>query len=160
MNNYIGLAVRQYEEMQRGKRRSIRERSIRKIEKDAFKELVREYPELYDYYIRLRETDVDKIRSQSLAELNEQIEKLCVASQKIISLFKNLNYQTNEQLTAREEAKARLRFFKHIIEDCFSESEYLYSEQVVKAAGYEELLGESIYLIDCRNDNKKSASIA
>ena len=198
--------------------------------------------------------DVDKIRSQSLAELNEQIEKLCVASQKIISLFKNLNYQTNEQLTAREEAKARLRFFKHIIEDCdgyknlytdgkqiakendlqrlfrfvwygtsykvdaepnngrgqadfivsmgqnnqnivefklasnstlshvftqvkiyeaanctdgsliaifcFSESEYLYSEQVVKAAGYEELLGESIYLIDCRNDNKKSASIA
>ena len=203
---------------------------------------------------RLRETDVDKIRSQSLAELNEQIEKLCVASQKIISLFKNLNYQTNEQLTAREEAKARLRFFKHIIEDCdgyknlytdgkqiakendlqrlfrfvwygtsykvdaepnngrgqadfivsmgqnnqnivefklasnstlshvftqvkiyeaanctdgsliaifcFSESEYLYSEQVVKAAGYEELLGESIYLIDCRNDNKKSASIA
>lgn len=254
MNNYIGLAVRQYEEMQRGKRRSIRERSIRKIEKDAFKELVREHPELYDYYIRLRETDVDKIRSQSLAELNEQIEKLCVASQKIISLFKNLNYQTNEQLTAREEAKARLRFFKHIIEDCdgyknlytdgkqiakendlqrlfrfvwygtsykvdaepnngrgqadfivsmgqnnqnivefklasnstlshvftqvkiyeaanctdgsliaifcFSESEYLYSEQVVKAAGYEELLGESIYLIDCRNDNKKSASIA
>lgn len=214
---------------------------------------MREYPELYDYYIRLRETDVDKIRSQSLAELNEQIEKLCVASQKIISLFKNLNYQTNEQLTAREEAKARLRFFKHIIEDCdgyknlytdgkqiakendlqrlfrfvwygtsykvdaepnngrgqadfivsmgqnnqnivefklasnstlshvftqvkiyeaanctdgsliaifcFSESEYLYSEQVVKAAGYEELLGESIYLIDCRNDNKKSASI-
>ena len=254
VNNYIGLAVRQYEEMQRGKRRSIRERSIRKIEKDAFKELVREHPELYDYYIRLRETDVDKIRSQSLAELNEQIEKLCVASQKIISLFKNLNYQTNEQLTAREEAKARLRFFKHIIEDCdgyknlytdgkqiakendlqrlfrfvwygtsykvdaepnngrgqadfivsmgqnnqnivefklasnstlshvftqvkiyeaanctdgsliaifcFSESEYLYSEQVVKAAGYEELLGESIYLIDCRNDNKKSASIA
>ena len=237
-----------------GKDRSIRERSIRKIEKDAFKELVREHPELYDYYIRLRETDVDKIRSQSLAELNEQIEKLCVASQKIISLFKNLNYQTNEQLTAREEAKARLRFFKHIIEDCdgyknlytdgkqiakendlqrlfrfvwygtsykvdaepnngrgqadfivsmgqnnqnivefklasnstlshvftqvkiyeaanctdgsliaifcFSESEYLYSEQVVKAAGYEELLGESIYLIDCRNDNKKSASIA
>lgn len=37
---------------------------------------------------------------------------------------------------------------------------FLYSEQVVKAAGYEELLGESIYLIDCRNDNKKSASIA
>ena len=87
MNNYIGLAVRQYEEMQRGKRRSIRERSIRKIEKDAFKELVREYPELYDYYIRLRETDVDKIRSQSLAELNEQIEKLCVASQNIISIL-------------------------------------------------------------------------
>mgnify|MGYP006991793336 CR=1 FL=1 len=43
---------------------------------------------------------------------------------------------------------------------CFSESEYLYSEQIVKAAGYENMIGESIYLIDCRNDNKPSASIA
>lgn len=43
---------------------------------------------------------------------------------------------------------------------CFSESEYLNSEQIVKAAGYGNLIGESIYLIDCRNDNKPSASIA
>ena len=43
---------------------------------------------------------------------------------------------------------------------CFSESEYVYSEQIVKAAGYENLIDESIYLIDCRNDNKLSASIA
>ncbi len=41
---------------------------------------------------------------------------------------------------------------------CFSENEYLCSEQVLKAAGYESMIGESIYLLDCRNDNKPSAS--
>lgn len=254
VNNYIGLAVKQYEENQRRNRRASREKSIKKIEKAAFRELAREYPELYDYYIKLRETDIDEIRSTCLSELNTQLEKLFVASQKIISLFENQDYQVNEKLTAREEAKERLRYFKHIIEDCdgyknlyvkgkqiakendlqrlfrfvwygtnykvdaepnngrgqadfivsmgqkdqsivefklasnstlahvftqvkiyeaancadgsliaifyFSESEYLYSEQIVKAAGYESMIGESIYLIDCRNDNKPSASIA
>jgi len=42
----------------------------------------------------------------------------------------------------------------------FSEIEYQYVKQVVKAAGYEDRINESIYLIDCRNDNKPSASKA
>lgn len=48
VNNYIGLAVRRYEENQRRNRKPIKEKSINKIEKEAFSELVREYPELYD----------------------------------------------------------------------------------------------------------------
>lgn len=254
VNNYIGLAVKQYEDNQRRNRRATNEKSIKKVEKAAFRELVREYPELYDYYIKLRESDIDKIRSECLSELNTQIEKLFVASQKIISLFENSSYQVNEKLTAREEAKERLKYFKHIIEDCdgyknlyvkgeqiakendlqrlfrfvwygtsykvdaepnngrgqadfviskglknqnivefklasnstlahvftqvriyeaancadgslitifyFSESEYLSTMQIIKSAGYEDMIGESIYLIDCRNDNKTSASKA
>ena len=42
----------------------------------------------------------------------------------------------------------------------FSESEYLTSRQIVIDAGYENMINDSIYLIDCRNDNKPSASIA
>ena len=254
VNNYIGLAVRRYEENQRRNRKPIKEKSISKIEKEAFSELVREYPELYDYYIKLREADTDEIRLKCMTELNLQLERLLVSSKNIISIFENSNYQFDEYLSAREEAKQRLKFFKHIIEDCdgyknlyvkgkqiakendlqrlfrfvwygtnykvdaepnngrgqadfiismgqknqsivefklasnsalahvftqvkiyeaancsdgsliaifcFSESEYLYSEQIVKAAGYENMIGESIYLIDCRNDNKPSASIA
>lgn len=254
VNNYLGLAVKRYEENQRQNRRKVNEKSIEKIEKQAFKELVQDYPELYDYYIKLRENDTDDIRSQCLYEYNEQIEKLFVTSQNLISLFKKHSYSINEQLTAREEAKQRLRFFKHIIEDCdgyknlyvngiqiakekelqrlfrfvwygtnykvdpetnngrgqadfivsmgqhdqsiiefklasnsslahvftqvkiyeaanctdgsliaifyFSESEYQYSKQVIKTAGYEDMIDESIFLIDCRNDNKTSASKA
>ena len=254
MNNYIGLAVRRYEEKQQRNKKPIKEKSIKKIEKQAFQDVVKEYPELYDYYIKLREADTDEIRLQCYEEVNAQLEKLLVASKNIISLFYNANYQRNEKLTAREEAKQRLKFFKHIIEVCdgyknlyvkgiqiakendlqrlfrfvwygtnykidaeanngrgqtdfivsmgqnnqniiefklasnsslshvftqvqiyeaanctegsliaifyFSEAEYLTSKQIVKEAGYEDMIDESIFLIDCRNDNKISASKA
>lgn len=42
----------------------------------------------------------------------------------------------------------------------FTESEYLTTKQVIINAVHENMIGESIYLIDCRNDNKQSASIA
>lgn len=254
VNNYIGLAVRRYEENQRKNKRPIKERSIEKIEKQAFQEVVKEYPELYDYYIKLRETDTDEIRLQCQNELDTQLNKLFVASKSLIALFESKNYPQNEILTAREEVKQRLKFFKHIIEDCdgyknlyvkgvqiaqendlqrlfrfvwygttykvdaesnngrgqtdfiiskgqanqniiefklasnsklahvftqvkiyeaancadgsliviffFSEEEQAYSEQVIKDAGYEDMIDEAIFLIDCRNDNKISASKA
>lgn len=252
VNNYIGLAVREYEKEQRRKRKPINEKSIKQTEKWAFQDVVREYPELYDYYIKMREKDTHEIRSQCIEELDMQSNKLLVSSKNIINLFENFNYQRNEKLTAREEAKERLKFFKHIIEDCdgyknlyvkgvqiahendlqrlfrfvwygtnykvdaesnngrgqtdfiiskgqnnqniiefklasntklshvftqvkvyetancsegslivifyFSEEEYILSEQIIKNAGYEKLIDESIFLIDCRNDNKISAS--
>lgn len=254
LNNYIGKAVKQYEESQRKNKRAIKERSIKKIEMEAFKDLVQEYPELYDYYIRIREMDTFDIRSKSLSELNIQLEKLFIASQNIISIFNTLDYSIQEALTAREEAKRRLKYFKHVIEDCdgyknlyvkgkqiakendlqrlfqlvwygtnykvdaetnngrgqadfivskgqknqniiefklasnsrlahvftqvkiyeaanctegslvviffFSEDEYLYSKKVIEDAGYENMIDESIFLIDCRKDNKVSASKA
>jgi len=254
VNNYIGEAVRRYEENQKRNRRAIKEKSIQKIEKDAFQEIVKEYPELYDYYIKLREADTDDIRLQCMQELNKQLEKLLLASKNLISLFNQNGYSTDESQSAREEAKKRLVFFKHIIEECdgyknlyvkgekiakendlqrlfrfvwygtnykvdaepnngrgqadfivsigqknqnivefklasnstldhvftqvkiyeaancsdgsliaifyFSESEYLTSRQIVIDAGYENMINDSIYLIDCRNDNKPSASIA
>ena len=40
----------------------------------------------------------------------------------------------------------------------FSESEYHIAKNVVKSAGYERSIDEAIFLIDCRNDNKISAS--
>jgi hypothetical protein len=254
VNNYIGQAVRRYEENQRKNRRAIKERSIQKIEMGAFKEIVNEYPELYDYYIRLKEADTDEIRLKCANELNRQLEKLLWASKNLVALFKQSGYSTDDCLSAREEAKNRIRFFKHIIEDCdgyknlyvkgekiasendlqrlfrfvwygtsfkvdaepnngrgqadfivsigqnnqniiefklasnsslshvfaqvniyesancvdgslivvffFSEEEYLFARRVVIDAGYQDMIDNSIYLIDCRNDNKPSASIA
>ncbi len=254
INNYISQAVRAYEENQKRNRRAIREKSIKKIEKDSFIETVREYPELYDYYIKLRETDTGEIRMQCMQELNKQLEKLLLSSKSLISKFERNGYEIEENLSAREEAKKRIAFFKHIIEDCdgyknlyvkgeriakendlqrlfrfvwygtnfkvdaepnngrgqadfiismgrrnqniiefklasnstldhifkqvkiyeaanctegsliaifyFSENEYLTARQVVIDAGYEKMIDESIYLIDCRIDNKASASIA
>lgn len=254
VNNYIGIAIREYEENQKRNRRIIREKSINKIEKDAFKELVSAYPELYDYYIKIRESDTDEIRNQCMNELNKQLEKLLVASKGLISLFDQNKYTYIENCSAREEARNRLSYFKHIIENCdgyknlyvkgeqiakendlqrlfrfvwygtsykvdaepnngrgqadfiiskgqnnqniiefklasnsnlahvftqvkiyeaanctdgsliaifcFSESECNVAKRIVIDAGYEEMIDKAIYLIDCRNDNKTSASIA
>ena len=254
VNNYIGQAVRRYEENQRRSRRRVREKSIGIIEKDAFREIVKEFPELYDYYIKLREADTEEIQLQCLQELNKQLERLLLSSKKLISIFWDNGYTTDESLSAREEAQSRLAFFKHIIEDCdgyknlyvngeriakendlqrlfrfvwygtkykvdaevnngrgqadfivsvgqnnqnivefklasnsnlahvftqvkiyeaancaegsliaifyFTESEYHLAREIVITAGYEDAIDNSIYFIDCRADNKPSASIA
>jgi hypothetical protein len=254
INDYIGEAVRRYEENQKRNRRPVRENSISKIKKDAFKEIVREFPELYDYYIKLREADTEEIQLQCLQELNKQLERLLLSSKKLISIFWDNGYTIDESLSAREEAQKRLSFFKHIIEDCdgyknlyvngeriakendlqrlfrfvwygtkykvdaevnngrgqadfivsmgqdnqniiefklasnsnlahvftqvkiyeaancaegslivvfyFTESEYHLAKQIVINAGYENVIDKSIYFVDCRDDNKPSASIA
>ncbi|MDD7520642.1 MAG: group II intron maturase-specific domain-containing protein [Lachnoclostridium sp.] len=59
VNNYLSKVVREYEEKQKKNKKKVSERSIAKIEKQAFMELVKEYPELYDYYIKCKEKNAD-----------------------------------------------------------------------------------------------------
>lgn len=40
----------------------------------------------------------------------------------------------------------------------FSHDEYIKTKKVLEEKGKDEKIGESIFLIDCRNDNKLSAS--
>jgi len=254
INNYITKAIRDYELKQKTYRRTVSEKSIDKIAKKAFEDIVKEYPELYDYYIKIRENDTDIIKLQCKEELNKQLQKLLLSSKKLISLFYENGYSTEEKLTARKEAQKRLFYYKHIIENCdgyrnlyvkgeriatendlqrlfrfvwygtefkldaevnngrgqadfivsmgqrdqniiefklasnsrldhifkqveiyeaanctngsliaifyFSEEELQKTKNLVVEQGYEELLDESIFLIDCRSDNKPSASIA
>ena len=254
VNNYIATAVREYEEKQKQNKQKINERSISRIERKAFKELSIDHPELYDYYIRLREEDIDEIIDSSAKEVDYQLAKFHENARSLIKLMFQNGYKRDESLSAREEAIKRLKFFKHIIEDCdgyknfyyqgqrisseddirrmfrlvwydtsykvdfdtnngrgeidvgiskgqnnqniiefklasnsslshvftqvkiyeaancaegsliaiffFSEEELKYANSVVKQAGYEDQIGEAIFLIDCRADNKPSASKA
>ena len=254
VNNYIGKAVYEYEEKQKRNNRKISERSIKKIEKEAFKETVRDYPELYDYYIKYVENNPKQVNAIAHEECKDELEKFYINSKTLISKVLNGGYVVNEDITAREEAKNRIKFFKHIIEDCdgylalyyngkqiakekdlqrlfkfvwygtsykvdaepnngrgqadfivseginnqniiefklasnsslghvftqvkiyesanctdgslivifcFSTEEIRIAEKVVKEAGYEDVIDESVFVIDCRKDNKKSASKA
>lgn len=253
VNNYLTIAVQRYEDNQKSNGKVIKEKSIARIEREAFEEVVKEHPEIYDYYIKMREGESELIRSECISERNELLEKLFTAAQILVDFFRDDDYQFVEGESAREEAKKRLQFFKHIIEDCdgyksfyvngkriakendlqrlfkyvwygtsykvdaepnngrgqvdflvskgssnqnivefklasnstlshvfeqvriyevanctsgsliaifyFTEEEYIKSLKIVKDAGYEKLLDESIYLIDCRCDNKASASV-
>lgn len=254
VNNYLRKAVLDYEMQQKRRKKKIIERSIKKIEKQAFVELINEYPELYDYYIKYVEDNPKQINRDARIECDREIEKYFEASRRLVLLICNGGYTINEKLTAREEAKRRIKEFKHIIEDCdgyknlyyngqqiakekelqrlfrfvwfdstykvdaeanngrgqtdfivsrgqfnqnviefklasnsslghvftqvkiyesancsegslivifyFSEEEQIYAENVVKSEGYEKEIGESIFFIDCRADNKASASKA
>lgn len=247
-------AVARYEESQKEKKRKVSERTVRKIELEAFEELTKEYPELYDYYVKLRESDTEEIKMASLKELNTQVAKIIINSKRIINTFNDHEYSGYEGLTAQEEGVNRLKYFKHIIEDCdayknfyvdgkcialendlqrmfklvwygtsfkadfetnngrgpadvvvskgqsnqciiefklasnsrlphvfeqvsiyekannaegsliaifyFTQQEYGKIHRMIKDLGYEENIGESIFLIDCRDDNKPSASKA
>ena len=182
------------------------------------------------------------------------MQKFGTNSKTFIAKVIDAGYVVNERIDAREEAKDRIKFFKHIIEDCdgyktlyyngkqiatekdlqrlfkfvwygtsykvdaepnngrgqadfivskginnqdivefklasnrslghvftqikiyeaancadgslivifgFSDEEIKYAEKVVESKGYAEAIGESIFIIDCRSDNKKSASVA
>ncbi|MDR1458777.1 MAG: hypothetical protein LBI60_00965 [Bacteroidales bacterium] len=158
VNNYIAQAVRRYEENQKRSRRSVRENSIQKIEKDAFKEIVKEFPQLYDYYIKLREADTEEIRLQCRQELSKQSERLLLSSKKLISLFEKSDYIIEEALSAREEAKRRLVFFKHIIEDCEGyKNFYVNGEQIAKEKDLQRLFSfvwyGTNYKIDAETNN-------
>lgn len=254
VNNYIGKAVREYEEEQRKNKQKISERSIRKIERNAFSELAKEYPELYDYYIKVVEENPEQINVDARFERDTQLEKLCENSKRMVDMVLGNGYTIFESLSAREEAKRRIKLFKHLIEDCdgyrnlyhkgeqiaqekelqrlfrfiwvdttykvdsepnngmgqadfivsrgqynqniiefklasnsslghvfkqveiyeaancaegslvviffFSEEEEMFARNTVKLAGYEDDIDESVFLIDCRRDNKVSASKA
>ena len=254
VNNYIAKAILEYEDNQKRNKRSVNERSVKKIEKDAFKELAKEYPELYDYYIKYVENNPEQVSKLAHEECTEELEKFYSNSKILIAKVIDEGYVIQEDIEAREEAKNRLKFFKHIIEECdgylalyyngkqiakekdlqrlfrfvwygtsykvdaepnngrgqadfivskgmnnqniiefklasnsslghvftqikiyeaanctdgslvvifyFTEEEKRFAEKVIEDSGYKSAIDESIFLIDCRKDNKKSASIA
>ena len=133
INNYIITAVRQYEENQRKSRRPIKDKTITKIERTVFAELVKENPILYDYYIRLREKDTSAIRAECISELNSQIEKLNTNVRDLVRIFKANGYKIDESLSAQEEAKKRLLYFKHVIENCDGYKNLYYKGQRISS---------------------------
>ena len=254
VSGYILKAVNEYEELQRSKKLPVRENTISQIEKEAFKRVVKECPELYNYYIRLRENDVKEINEQSLFERGQQIARFYDTPRRFINSFHKTGYAYIEGETAIEESIRRIKAYKNYIEcndgykdlyidgkcisneadlqrrfkliwygtgykvdaetnngrghadfiisegqrnqciiefklarnsslnhvftqvkiyeeaNCtdgslivifyFTESEYHRALNIVTSAGYKEQIDKSVFLIDCRNDNKHSASVA
>ena len=118
VNNYIAKAVGEYEREQRKDKKKPSEMVIKQIEKEAFTEMVKEHPEIYDYYIKMREEEKEVIKQECKSEVNMQIKQFIENAQELVEIFKKSNYVLVEKNNAFEESKKRLLFFKHIIEDC------------------------------------------
>ena len=118
VNNYIAKAVRQYEEEQKRKKKTPNANTIKRIEKNAFKELIREIPELYDYYIKSIEENAEKVQRDCEEEVEKQFKKLFYATEQLLSIIYDNGWCVDNSVSAREEARNRIKFFKHIIENC------------------------------------------
>lgn len=118
LENYIAKAVMEYEQKRRTQKRKITKRAIAKVEKEAFLSALRDMPELYDYYIKLKEDSKNEVNAEALLEVKEQLNKYYQNSLKLIQLYKSTNPTYPTGLNAHEEAKYRIKHFKHIIEDC------------------------------------------
>lgn len=118
VNNYIAQAVQNYENKQRKNHRPINEGSIVRIEKAAFEDVVRDYPELYDYYIKIREKDTDEIRKSCNEELEQKLGMLLDNAKALIELCKANGYNFQPAQDSYIETRNRIMYFNHIIEDC------------------------------------------
>ena len=118
LENYIAKAVMEYEQKNKTRKKKITKPAIAKVEKEAFLFALRDMPELYDYYIKLKEDSKDEVNTEALLEVKEQVCKYYQNSFQLIRLYKSTAPTYPAELNAHEEAKYRIKHFKHIIENC------------------------------------------
>ena len=110
VNNYFRKAVLEYEEKQKKNKKNISEKSIKRIERQAFSELIQECPELYDYYIKIVEDNPEQVKSDAKTERDIELEKLCANSKRIVELLINSGYTIYEELSEEKKQKEELRY--------------------------------------------------
>lgn len=121
LQNYIIRAVQELESLCKLSNEKISLRKINKEKQRAFIEFSDDNKEVYDYYIKTKEGDVNTISKQCVCEVNEVLD-VCVKRaeelknlfDKYVSTLSSDTYNTNE--TAYEKTKERVKHFKHVIE--------------------------------------------
>lgn len=116
INNYITKVIRNYECETLLSNQKIISKDERKVELDAKKEIIKKYPEFYDYYVKFKENDGDDIKEKCKEETDEINDLLKNA--KILSLMFKEKSNSNDIITkAKDEAIYRITKFKEIIEN-------------------------------------------
>ena len=118
VDNYIQIAISKYEDEMKRENKKAKEKEINKIKMKSFGDMAEENPILYDYYIKLKEQDAEEIQNECLKEVNEQLSKLIDNAKTFCTIVKDAGYIANESISAKDESRERIKFFKHVIEDC------------------------------------------
>ena len=116
INNYIISAVQEYEEECQRNRKKPSEKEECKIKKEVFEAMLKEYPILYSYYIKLKE-NWDKTEQFEQAE--EEVKDIMESFDRVPVISNSFPpYSNQEKMDSVDEAQARIRYFKHCLEDC------------------------------------------
>ncbi len=120
LNNYIGLAVREYRLAQRRKKKKISDAAVEAVERNAFFQALKqkEFSWLYDYFIKIIEESGTEISEQAMQECISQIEKFYNASAALKDLLlANSKKHKTTTTSAREELLHKILFLKDTIEN-------------------------------------------
>ena len=118
INNYVAVRLAQFIKDCEQNQYKPSERELTKKENSLWLEAAKEYPILYDYFIKFVEGKGSDIESLSSEEVEVQIDKFFTKSDILISVFKNKYKQAKNVPNTREELIQRIGFFKNCIEDC------------------------------------------
>lgn len=98
--------------------RAIPERATQKERNEAVVKTINRFPQLMDYYIKLKEEDKDAAKDTSTNIVTE-VDQLFVKNiQYLIAKLKETPFYDEVDTGSYEVARKRVMFLKHIIEDC------------------------------------------
>lgn len=100
-------------------RKAIPKRATQKDITTAVSATVNRYPQLLDYYIKIKEEDKDEAKDVSTNIVSEADRMFIRNIQQLISiLHKDTTFYDEVAIGSYEASKRRVEFLKHIIEDC------------------------------------------
>lgn len=117
LNDYLNKAIQEYHAKCENLNKKPKESEENKIKKECFEEFSNNHKEVYDYYVRLKENSKDEIESKSLDEVSIQLKKFDENVKYLADIIDKNKKLFNSSSNSYEEAKTRIEFFKHRIED-------------------------------------------
>ena len=116
INDYIISAIQAYEEECQRKKKNPNKREERKIKKEAFEAMLKKHPILYSYYVKMKE-ELEK--SGQFEQAEEEIRDILEAYDRVPIIAQAFPPYTNqEEMDSVKEAQARIKYYKHCLEDC------------------------------------------
>ena len=161
VSNYIQKAIQEYHSRCNEMKKNPTEKEEENVRKKAFGEISEQHPEIYDYYIKLKEISKLEIKSITSKEVAEQIVKF-ISNVKILSNKINSNSNIfNNAPNAYEESKRRIEWFKDVIENQDVYKIFYDSSTGEKIIKYEEDLQrmfklvwmQSVFKVDAETNN-------
>lgn len=100
-------------------RRAIPKRATQKQINDAAVYTINRFPQLMDYYIKIKEEDKEGAKDVSTNIVTEADQIFIRNIQQLITILKkNTSFYAEEAVGSYEASRKRVMFLKHIIEDC------------------------------------------
>lgn len=161
IDNYIKKAILDYHAKCESMKKDPKQSEEEKIEKISFEEFAQEHKEIYDYYIRIKESQKEEINNVTKAEVQEQVTKFIVNRDLLAKIIDEQYKKKAGNNNSLLETVARVKFLKDIFENkggykLFYESrkdKVMYSSEKDLQILFKFVWRATFYKMDAETDN-------